>query len=83
MKGIIHYMVVSTFLLAGCSLFGEEKEDSRCSGWRSQYEAKERDIYTNIRLTARQKQFIQSQMNDIALKMRNAECDNAPIPIRL
>ena len=79
---MIRYMPVVVILLAGCGLFGEEKEDSRCPGLRQGYINLGKELQ-NTRLTQLQANSIISRMNNRALEMQGAGCDNAPeiVPI--
>ena len=76
------YVCACLAILAGCSLFGEEKEDSRCPGLRQGYINIGKELQ-NTRLTQRQANSIIARMNNRALEMQAAGCDNAPeiVPI--
>ena len=77
MKGIVCCMVILTFLMAGCGLT-EDKEDSRCQGWRLDYISELDKILENDRLTERAYNNIRLRANGIADRMRNVGCEGPP-----
>ena len=74
---MMRYIPIAILLLAGCGLFGEEKEDSRCDGWRLDYlEGSNRLV--GDRLTDNNRRVIIMRLNDTATRMRNAGCEDPP-----
>ena len=73
----MRYIPIAILLLAGCSLFGEEKEDSRCDGWRLDYLDRSNQLLNN-RLTDNNRRVITMRLNDTATRMRNAGCEDPP-----
>ena len=71
-------MAVVFVLLAGCSLFGEEKEDSRCSGWRSEFVATADEVLSARFLTDRVKQHRRNKLELLTTEMQAAGCENIP-----
>ena len=67
---------IALILLAGCGLT-EEKEDSRCDGWRLDYLDRSNQLLNN-RLTDNNRRVIIMRLNDIATRMRNAGCEGPP-----
>lgn len=67
---------IALILLAGCDL-NEEKEDSRCDGWRLDYLDRSNQLLNN-RLTDNNRRVIIMRLNDTATRMRNAGCEDPP-----
>ena len=69
-------IAIVLILLAGCGI-AEEKEDSRCDGWRLDYLDRSNQLLNN-RLTDNNRRAIIMRLNDVATRMRNAGCDDPP-----
>ena len=72
----LRYVAIALILLTGCGIT-EEKEDSRCDGWRLDYLDRSNQLLNN-RLTDNNRRAIIMRLNDTATRMRNAGCEDPP-----